>query len=85
MTKDDGRLPAVVEPDEVVWLRDLDGTGSMHVCTPHDASAVPYSRSTGYDPSDCQSCDGLGVCWNNGDPLSGQWVPCQCGDTRGHP
>lgn len=33
-----------VEPDEVVWLRDLDGTGSMHVCTPHCPGAIRYYR-----------------------------------------
>jgi hypothetical protein len=32
------------EPDEIVWLRDLDGTGSMHVCTPHDPGAIRYCR-----------------------------------------
>lgn len=32
------------EPDDVVWLRDLDGTGSMHVCTPHDPGAIKYIR-----------------------------------------
>jgi hypothetical protein len=31
-------------PDDVVWLRDLDGTGSMHVCTPHCPGAIPYYR-----------------------------------------
>jgi len=36
-------------------------------------------------PSDCDQCDGFGVCWNNADPTSGQWAPCPCGDTRGHP
>jgi len=34
----------ICEPDEVVWLRDLDGTGSMHVCTPHDPGAIKYIR-----------------------------------------
>lgn len=33
-----------VEPDEVVWLRDLDGTGSMHPCAPHDPGAIRYIR-----------------------------------------
>lgn len=33
-----------VEPDEIVWLRDLDGTGSMHVCTPHCKGAIKYIR-----------------------------------------
>lgn len=33
------------EPDEVVWLRDMDGTGSMHVCTPHCPGAIAYYRS----------------------------------------
>jgi hypothetical protein len=27
-----------------VWLRDLDGTGSMHPCTPHDDGALLYVR-----------------------------------------
>jgi hypothetical protein len=36
-----------VEPDEIVWLRDLDGTGSMHVCTPHCPGAVKYVRADG--------------------------------------
>lgn len=35
---------APVEPDEEVWLRDLDGTGSMHVCTPHCPGAIKYVR-----------------------------------------
>lgn len=34
-----------IEPDEIVWLRDLDGTGSMHVCTPHCPGAVKYVRA----------------------------------------
>lgn len=72
--------------DAIVWLRDLDGTGSMHVCTPLCAGAVPHHRDGSFDPSDCDGCDGLGVVWNNADPLSGQWVPCTvCNDTRGHP
>lgn len=33
-----------VEPDEEVWLRDLDGTGSMHVCTPYCPGAIKYVR-----------------------------------------
>ncbi len=32
------------DPDEMVWLRDLDGTGSMHVCRPHDPGAIRYVR-----------------------------------------
>lgn len=34
-----------VEPDGEVWLRDLDGTGSMHPCTPHCPGAVRYVRA----------------------------------------
>lgn len=34
------------EPDDVVWLRDLDGTGSMHPCTPHCEGAIRYFRET---------------------------------------
>ena len=30
--------------DAVVWLRDLDGTGSMHPCAPHDPGAIRYIR-----------------------------------------
>lgn len=37
------------------------------------------------DPTDCRDCDGFGMCWNNADPTSCQWVGCKCGDTRGHP
>lgn len=41
-------LPCVctleAEPDPEVWLRDLDGTGSMHVCTPHCPGAIKYIR-----------------------------------------
>jgi hypothetical protein len=37
--------PPAVEPDEQVWLRDLDGTGSMHVCTPYCPGAVEYVRA----------------------------------------
>lgn len=33
-------------PDEIVWLRNLDGTGSMHVCTPHDEGATKYVLAT---------------------------------------
>jgi hypothetical protein len=33
-----------VEPDASVWLRDLDGTGSMHVCTPYCPGAIRYIR-----------------------------------------
>jgi hypothetical protein len=36
---------AEAEPDEEVWLRDLDGTGSMHACTPHCPGAVRYIRA----------------------------------------
>ena len=38
------------------------------------------------DPEDweddlCEDCDGYGRIWNNADPTSGQWVPCDtCGD-----
>ncbi len=35
---------AIAEPDDIVWLRDLDGTGSMHVCMPHDDGAIMYVR-----------------------------------------
>lgn len=28
--------------DEVVYLRDLDGSGSMHVCAKGDPGAEPY-------------------------------------------
>lgn len=35
---------AGVEPDEIVWLRDLDGTGSMHPCSKGDPGAIPYQR-----------------------------------------
>ena len=38
-----------------------------------------------FEPSDCTECDGFGMCWNNADPTSGQWVACGCGDTRGQP
>lgn len=41
---DDPSRGEVVGPDEVVWLRDLDGTGSMHPCTPHDPGAIRYIR-----------------------------------------
>ena len=34
----------IVDPDEEVWLRDLDGTGSMHPCTPHCPGAIRYIR-----------------------------------------
>ena len=38
------------------------------------------------DPTECEDCDGFGMCWNNADPTSGQWAACEtCGDTRGHP
>lgn len=30
------------EAPETVWLRDLDETGSMHVCSKEDLGAVPY-------------------------------------------
>lgn len=30
------------EVPETVWLRDLDETGSMHVCSKEDLGAVPY-------------------------------------------
>lgn len=36
--------PSRMEPDEIVWLRDLDGTGSMHPCAPHDPGAIRYIR-----------------------------------------
>jgi hypothetical protein len=32
------------EPDAVVWLRDMDGTGSMHPCLPDDPGAIRYIR-----------------------------------------
>jgi len=39
-----------------------------------------------WEESECPVCDGHGRIWNNADPTSGQWVPCdECGDTRGHP
>jgi hypothetical protein len=31
---------------ELVYLRDLDGSGSMHVCAATDAGAVPYVPET---------------------------------------
>ena len=27
----------------------------------------------------CDQCDEDGRIWNNADPTSGQWVPCDCG------
>lgn len=33
-----------VTPAANVWLRDLDGTGSMHPCAPADEGAVEYTR-----------------------------------------
>ena len=27
----------------------------------------------------CEQCDEDGRIWNNADPTSGQWVPCDCG------
>lgn len=27
----------------------------------------------------CATCDDTGKCWNNADPTSGQWMPCECG------
>lgn len=30
--------------DDVIWCRDLDGTGSMHPCTPHDPGAIAFRR-----------------------------------------
>lgn len=65
--------------------RHPDGSGFR----PTD-EAVPSSPKASIpdagEPSDCWDCDGFGVCWNNADPTSGQWVPCdQCGDERGHP
>lgn len=36
--------------------------------------------------TDCPSCDGGGTVWNNADPTSGQWAPCEaCEDDRTHP
>jgi len=38
------------------------------------------------EPSDCPDCDGFGRVWNNADPTSGQWHPCEtCRDERGQP
>ncbi len=37
-------LAETCEPDEEIWARDLDGTGSMHMCTPHCSGAVRYIR-----------------------------------------
>lgn len=53
----------------------------------HDEiSANAYFGELGRDPSDCEACDGFGICWNNADPTSGQFVACEaCLDTRGHP
>lgn len=42
------------EPDQIVWLRDLDGTGSMHVCTPHCPGAVEYVRA--HEDRLCPGC-----------------------------
>ena len=30
--------------DEVIWARDLDGTGSMHMCAPEDEGARMFIR-----------------------------------------
>lgn len=43
-------------PDPIVWLRDLDGTGSMHPCTPHCSGAISYV------PDDSITPDLLGAC-----------------------
>lgn len=32
------------EERDIVYLRDLDGTGSMHPCLEGDPGAIPYSR-----------------------------------------
>jgi hypothetical protein len=38
------------------------------------------------EASECEDCDGFGMCWNNADPTSGQWHACEtCGDERGYP
>lgn len=31
--------------DEIVWARDLDGTGSLHMCSPGDPGAVAYATA----------------------------------------
>jgi hypothetical protein len=36
-----GRLILGREEEPVAWLRDLDGTGSMHVCAKGDPGAIP--------------------------------------------
>ena len=35
-------LGPLQEGQQVVWLRDLDGTGSLHPCAPSDPGAVMF-------------------------------------------
>lgn len=38
---------------DTIFARDLDGTGSMHVCSDGDEGAVEYTRTdTGWQPID---------------------------------
>ena len=41
-TDSNTRSDSALQAHEDVWLRDLDGTGSMHVCAEGDLGAVLY-------------------------------------------
>lgn len=69
----------MTKPDPEVWLRDLDGTGSMHVCAAGDPGAVPYViykpdarplRLCGYCRSWQREPCGAGCVWSPSDPTA---------------
>ena len=80
---------SATSPDYDVDYNDEDGFvvcggQQVHAAT-REALIGEIDAAIEGDPSDCEKCYGFGVCWNNADPTSGQWAPCECGDERGHP
>lgn len=84
--------PARLLKNLVLMARTSGGTAGpdprlMQACEEAEVYLATLAEVTGpaSEPSRCPRCDGFGRIWNNSDPTSGQWQPCECGDTRGHP
>lgn len=46
------RLPdSQCPPDPIAWLRDIDGTGSLHVCADGDPGAIPVYAAANPSPN----------------------------------
>lgn len=75
-TDSNARSDSALQGPDDVWLRDLDGTGSMHVCAEGDPGAVLY-----YPADDDREADAFLVEWR----VQGeQWVDCHADEVRAH-